>query len=448
MIARLLPALLLFTTVARADDWRPLFTGEDLHGWVQLAGDEDRRGTFHVEDGVIVGTFVDGTRNTFLATEETFDDFILEFEFFVPDGVNSGVQFRSIAAGIVGRVTGLQYEIDPSPRAWTAGLYHEAGRGWLYPLELNPDAKNRLKINDWNTAKIECIGQSVRTWLNGAPATHLIDTSNEGGFIALQVHGMPKGDANAGKQMKWRNIRIRDVTEEAIAPLHRDLFIRNLNPNDLHPAEQAQGWRRLFNGRDTDYWRGVHNRTFPPRGWRVADGELIVEGHGANIAQRGGDIITRERFVAFEFQTDFLVGAKGNSGIKYNVNDALGLEYQVLDDDGHPDGALGEDRNRTMASLYDLIPSARKVNGRSVPRRVGDWNHARIVFRPDGVVQHWLNDFKVVEYVRGSDDFLARIARSKYRDIPNFGRHEDGHILLQDHGDEVRYRSIKVRVLR
>ncbi len=163
--------------------------------------------------------------------------------------------------------------------------------------------------------------------------------------------------------------------------------------------------------------------------------------------------MTRETFSSFDLQLDVLPTPGANSGIKYFVVEredgrgALGLEYQVLDDERHADGKLGVAGNRTMASLYDLIPSQRRVHGRVVPRHVDGWNHARIVVTTDDRVQHWLNGYVVVEYTRGSDDYHSLVANSKYKDLEGFGLAEAGHILLQDHGDEVRFRAIKVRPL-
>jgi hypothetical protein len=140
-----------------------------------------------------------------------------------------------------------------------------------------------------------------------------------------------------------------------------------------------------------------------------------------------------------------------NSGVKYFVvekekttNSAIGLEYQVLDDEKHPDAKAGRDGNRKLASLYDLIPSNK--NGREkIP--IGEWNRGRIVVFPDGRVQHWINGWKVIEYQRGTPEFLALVAKSKYAKIPDFGMGAKGHILLQEHGTHVAFRSIKIKEL-
>jgi hypothetical protein len=232
------------------------------------------------------------------------------------------------------------------------------------------------------------------------------------------------------------------------------MFIRNLLVNNLSDAEKAQGWQFLFDGKSTAAWRGADKTAFPGQGWQVRDGELSVS-KSPTEAQRGGDIVTKDEFAAFDLQVDFKIAQGANSGIKYYVTEqpgkgALGLEYQLLDDERHPDAKLGIDGNRTMASLYDVLPSAKRVFNRvpTAPSAVETWHHARIVATPDRKVQHWLNGYKVLEYVRGSDEFKAHIATSKFKDVAGFGLAEKGRILLQDHGDEVSFRSIKIRRLQ
>ena len=203
----LLAWALVFPLGARAEDgWTELFNGKDLSGWTQLGGTAEYR----VHEGTIEGLSTPSKQNTFLATEETYGDFILELEFKVDAKTNSGVQIRSESRSDVndGRVHGYQIEIDPSPRAWTGGLYDESRRGWLYPLEMNPPAQQAFKAAGWNTMKIECIGPSIRSWINGVPAAHVIDDMTPEGFIALQVHAPYPGGAEEDQKVWWRNIRI------------------------------------------------------------------------------------------------------------------------------------------------------------------------------------------------------------------------------------------------
>ncbi len=208
---------------------------------------------------------------------------------------------------------------------------------------------------------------------------------------------------------------------------------------ELTPAEKQAGWKLLFDGKTTQGWRSARNENLPAAGWEIKDGTLSVISKG-----RGGDIITVEEFDNFELALEFKLTPGANSGIKYFVqtNSGLGLEYQVLDDDQHPDAKMGVGGNRTVAGLYDLIPPENKE-----PKPIGEWNKARIVVK-GSKVEHWLNDKKVVEYDRHSQCFRALLQKSKFADKEGFGQHAKGHILLQDHGDTVFYRNIKILVLK
>ncbi len=424
------------------DGWTDLFNGNDLSGWKQLNGEAK----YEVVDGQIVGTTVANTPNSFLATEETYSDFILEVEMLLVDEFNSGIQFRSESRSdyMNGRVHGYQCEVDPSERAWSAGIYDEARRGWLYPLELNPEAQSAFKKGEWNKYRIECIGSDIKTYLNDVQAAHLIDDRTTEGFIALQVHSI-NDEALAGRQIKWRNIRIK--TENLEPSDNEGIHVVNLLPNDLSDAEAEKGFSLLFDGNSTEHWKSTSGDDFPSKGWEVNEGNLVVMASGGDPEKKGGDIITRKEFGPFELKFDFMFTEGANSGIKYGIGNngpSIGLEYQILDDENHPDAKNGIAGNRTLASLYDLIPAQKQgrfVNG------PGEWNRGRIVLYPDGKAQHWLNGRKVLEYTRGSEEFKEKVAASKFADTEGFGMAEKGPIHIQDHNDEVQFRSIKIREL-
>lgn len=465
LIAALLLSLGLTTGTAYAQDdgWRALFNGADLTGWTQLNG----QAPYTVDNGEIVGTTATDTPNSFLATEQTYGDFLLELDVWIDPALNSGIQIRSQSVPEYqnGRVHGYQVEVDPSERAWSGGIYEEARRGWLYPLDLNPSCRWAFKNDAWNHYVVEAIGPSIRTWVNGTACASLVDDVSPEGFIALQVHSISDA-ALAGKQIRWRNLRLK--TDNLAPRPWSDVYVVNLIPNDLSPQEAAQGWKLLFDGETTDGWRGAHKDAFPDHGWRVENGELIVEASAGAEAQAGGDIVTVDEYSTFELSLEFMLTEGANSGIKYFVTEgydsggsAIGLEYQLLDDERHPDAKEGANGNRTVASLYDLIPA----HPNKIVHPPGQWNQARLVVTGSRVeewlngndlekavfrgahVEHWLNHRKVLEYERGTQAFDALVARSKYVVWDGFGHWERGRLLLQEHGDEVHFRSIKVREL-
>src|ERR1700759_1088089 len=231
------------------------------------------------------------------------------------------------------------------------------------------------------------------------------------------------------------------------APVHAQ------TPNTISRSEKAAGWNLLFDGKTTTGWHSVHGPEFPSTGWEVKNGLLSVTEHGGEEGGSAGDILTNRKYQNFELSFDFRITAGANSGVKYFVDPAftpgheghgsdIGFEYQILDDALHPDAKKGRDGDRTVASLYDMIPAAK-----SKPiKPVGQWNTGQIVVRGTHG-EHWLNGVKVVEYDRASSSFRATVAASKFQVYPDFGEANDGYILLQDHGFPVSFRNIKIREL-
>jgi hypothetical protein len=449
----ILPFLSLFLAIgslnAQTQKWTNLFDGKTFKGFKQLNG----QAKYEVVDGVMVGTTVAKTPNSFMATEQEYGDFILEFDVKVDNKMNSGVQFRSLSIPEYqnGRVHGYQAEIDPSTRGWSGGIYDEARRGWLAQNELKPEAKKAFKLGDvWNHYRIEAIGTTIRTWINEVPVSYLVDDMTAKGFIAFQVHAI-SSDVKPGTQVMWKNIRIQTGKDMQARPLDNKVVVDNYLLNNVSSQEQAQGFRLLFNGKDLTGFRSAFKTTAPPSVWTVEDdGTLHVNSSGGKESGNGGDILTNDKFAAFELTFDFKLTDGANSGVKYFVNEsynsgksAIGLEYQVLDDAKHPDAKLGTVGNRTLASLYDIIPS-NKIDGR-FQKKIGEWNQGRIIVYPNNIVQHWLNGFKVIEYERKSNIFKVLVAHSKHKVWDGFGAQDSGAILFQEHGDSVFYKNIKIR---
>jgi hypothetical protein len=212
-------------------------------------------------------------------------------------------------------------------------------------------------------------------------------------------------------------------------------------------AETA--WTDLLAGDSLAAWRTPHDDAPPVRGWTVRDGVLTIQRPATGESRAGGDIITRARYASFEFETEFRMTPGCNGGIKFLVQtgptplgSTVGPEFQILDDARHPDARGGRDGNRTLGSLYDLLPAAA---GKRV-KPMGEWNHARIVVR-GAHVEFWLNGSKTLEFDRSSTAFRETVAQSKYHVIPGFAGWSDGHLLLQDHGDEVSFRHLRIRSL-
>ena len=220
--------------------------------------------------------------------------------------------------------------------------------------------------------------------------------------------------------------------------------------NTLTSKEKEEGWVLLWDGKTTDGWRGAKISAFPSKGWTIQNGMLSVQQNNGAESANGGDIITVKKYKNFVLKADFKITKGANSGIKYFVDpelnkgegSAIGCEYQILDDKNHPDAKLGVKGNRQLGSLYDLIPA-----NRSNPDYRFDetgFNTATIVVNGN-CVQHYLNGVKILEYVRNTQGFNALVAYSKYANWPNFGNLAEGHILLQDHGDEVFFKNIKIK---
>jgi hypothetical protein len=223
----------------------------------------------------------------------------------------------------------------------------------------------------------------------------------------------------------------------------------SMTDNSLTDREVKDGWKLLFDGKTSKGWINAKTKSFPASGWEIKDGILIINPE-AKGPGGGGDIVTVDKYQNFELMADFMYRPGANSGIKYFVEtesnngslSSIGCEYQILDDKLHPDAKLGINGNRTLAGVYDLIaPKNKRDNG---PDK---WNQAKIVVTGNKV-QHWLNGQMTVEYERSTPAWTKLVATSKFKTSPGFGEAKEGRILLQDHGNMVSFKNIKIREIK
>ena len=450
-MTRYINLLLLFISpfFCTGQEWISLFNGENLQGWTQVNG----KAEYKVIDGAIVGITQTKTPNSFLATDREYKDFILEMDVWLDPSINSGIQFRSIHKDNImnGRVHGYQFELDPSDRKWSGGIYDESRRGWIYPLSENKEGQEAFQNGKWNHIRIEALGPYIKTWINGTQCSNLVDNLTDKGIIALQVHSI-RSENEAGNFIKWKNIKILTSNlDQNLKETDPKVAEYNYTTNLLTENEKRKGWRLLWNGKDMEGWEAVKSNSDLEKIWTINDGILTINGGSSPLKRL--NIVTRESFSNFELIVDFKITDKANSGIKYLLlpdelikQNGIGLEYQILDDNLHPDAEKGVNGNRKVGSLYDLIPAENLTERSNKNKRFfkSQWNRAKIIV--DGShVEHWLNNVKIVEYDRKSPAFRALIDKSKYADFEGFGQIDKGRILLQDHGDTVHFKNIKIR---
>jgi hypothetical protein len=276
-------------SLVSAADWQPLLPdAQSFSGFKQLGG----KATYAVKDGIVTGTSVPREPNTFMATEKEYADFELEYEFKVDPKLNSGVQFRSHSRPEVknGRVHGYQCEIDPSNRAWSAGIYDEGNRGWLNTLKDRPEAQKAFKPGDWNKVRIRAVGNHMQTWINDVPAADLRDAGEISGFIALQVHGVGIDAAKIGTQVQWRNLRLKDLGRHE--------------------------WKPLLKGSALDGWKAA-----PGGSWMLKDG--VLRGENAASDARHGILLSEKDYGDFTIRLKFR-SPKGNSGFYFRAEPVAG----------------------------------------------------------------------------------------------------------------------------
>lgn len=421
-----------------ASEWQDLFDGRTLEGWRRLNGSA----TYEVVEGAIVGTTVPGSPNSFLATTREFGDFVLELEFKVDPRLNSGVQIRSESRSDFknGRVHGYQVEIDPSPepyakqpanldaegnpiasgaapRSWTGGIYDEQRRGWLQNLSDRPAAREAFRPGQWNHLRVEAVGPSIRTWVNGVAAADVVDGLTRRGFIALQVHAV---DQEVPLQVRWRKLRIREVdapTDPADRSTPAAVF------GQPAPADAidllADGTAGAWGSQDARNWLQADG----PADWRLQDGVLeSIPGVGSIITTESyGDL-----FLHLELR---VLDEPTNSGVYLMSRYEIGVSHK-------PGGTGG------WGNLANPPAPRRELK---VPLR--QWQSLDVLFRAprlddDGRVTEpaiasvWHNGVLIHDQVRLGDRKGA--AR-------RLGDAVDGPLMLQEHGAVVQFRNIWVR---
>ena len=389
-IPSLLVAVLITACAAaelKAAEWTNLIRGNTLDGWVQRNG----KAPYRVENGEIIGTTLKGQPNSFLCTDRDYGDFILEVEYLVDPRMNSGIQIRSESKPDVrnGRVHGYQVEIDPSNRAWSGGIYDEARRGWLNPLTGNEAAQKAFRQNEWNHYRVEAIGDSIKTWINGVPAADLRDSMTVEGFIALQVHSTNRDEP---MEIRWRNIRIQDLGRHV--------------------------WKPIFDGETLNGWH-----TLPGGEWKVED-DMIVGRSPASDA-RHGLLVTDRKYSDFTARLKFRVHS-GDSGFYFRVDEVGGTVgvngFQVEVDSSLETGGLYE------------------TGGRAWVVKTKDEDNAKI-YKPG----EW-TDLSLSAH--GSRLTVQLNGRKTAELLDDPGRRE-GHLALQLHGSQdmhVEYKDIEVLV--
>lgn len=341
--------------------WIDLFDGQSLTGWSQVNGEAPYR----IVDGVIRGTNVLDSPNSFLATNEAYSDFVLEFESRSIGDANSGVQFRTERApGTWSGVVGYQLDIDPTARRWTGGIYHEGVHVWRHAMARNPDCQAAYQHGEWNSYRIEATGSVIATWVNGAPCAHMVGHHHASGFVALQVHAIGQETQYLGSFTEWRRLRI----------------LNNPDSSDLRLTQRAasiEGWLE-----------NEVSETEIEKGWRLLD----FSNESAAFASGSDD---------FEFVVDMRLDDEAEGLLEYTFGvpgaTCTGL-YQILND-----VTLGEGRaGSTLMGSYPDKYAAENLSEPGRPKRAYSserWNRVRILVTEDEV-QHWLNSVKVVEYPR------------------------------------------------
>ena len=367
LVMAVVVGLISFSVGCEADSagcqWKPLFNGKNLAMFEKRGGEA----VYSIEDGAIVGRSKPGDKqNTFLCTKKRYGDFELELETKVDPSLNSGIQIRSnsLAEYRDYRVHGYQVEIDPSARAWSGGIYDEARRGWLNDLKENEAGRKAFKNNQWNKYRVVCVGDSLKTWINGVPCADLVDSMTLDGFIALQVH---TNSQKTPMPVAWRNIRIKDMGCHSWVP--------------LFDGETLNGWHKYGGGQ-----------------WSVKNG--AITGTSSESEENHGLLVSDKAYDDFTVRLKFLAD-KGNSGFYFRIKLVDGsagcVGFQAEIDPANDVGGLYETNGRAWV----VKPSAEEVEKYF---KANKWNQMTVSAHGGRIVVH-VNNYKTAEL---KDDPSAR----------------------------------------
>jgi len=379
-----------------SEDWISLFNEENLDNW------ETRNGTaeFIIEGNEIIGTSRLNTPNTFLCTKKMYSDFILELELKVDEPLNSGIQIRSnsIADYYDGAVHGYQVEVDPSPRAFSGGIYDESRRGWIYPLCENQAGRKGFKNGTWNHYRIEAIGPAIRVWVNGIQTANLKDDLTSKGFIGLQVHSIGKDSSMIGKTVRWRNVKIKTENLEEEQMKKIDAPEINLVANDLSESEKDLGF------------------------------EFLID----NISPDSQMVIYEfKKTENFDLKFEFKLSEASEGGVQYFANKNQKGIFQIIDNQSL--SKENQKGNQSIASIKNIVTSKNIcVEGRHRDfRGLDKWNIGRIIVQNDRI-EHWMNGYQLID-VDATTIF------------PDWKK-EPQSIIFKHLKGEIEFRGIKINV--
>ncbi|MDG1889948.1 MAG: DUF1080 domain-containing protein [Verrucomicrobiota bacterium] len=431
--------LYLSVTSVLAGEWEILFDGsgtEALRGY-QMSSFPSKG--WDLGDDATLRSNPDG-QVIDIITKKKYQHFELVFEWRSTPGANSGVMYKVQEISDKAWHTGPEYQIlDDSKHPDAKDRLTSAGS--LYGL-VSAEGKTLKPIGEFNHSRILLSGNLLEHWLNGKKVVACrLGSFGMEQLIAKSKFSPHKAFAKSSKghivfqhhhdEVWFRNIKIRSLPESM-------QLMEPKRANTLSKAWREIGWRNLFNGKNTDRWRGFKKEQFPEKGWRIVNDCLTHVDKGG-----GGDIITKSKYGQFDFQWEWKVAPAANSGVKYFIMEerggAIGHEYQVIDDTKHPDAQRGP--KWQTAAFYDVFSATNRVL-----QPVGSFNRSRIQVK-EQEAEHWLNGIMVLSYKLGSKRVLDAVATSKFSRVEKFGFRHQGHILLQDHQDEVHYRNLRIKRL-